>query len=239
MPSSPSAAIPSALLLRYSGVTPTRSASSRIGRRWCRAYGRSHPTIRTAACMRPASWSAFPAISALPMIPMIVFEAARLLRDDPDIHFLLSGWGIGFERLKAIAVRTPSLPNVTLVERVPRKSLEAFLAAADVWLIPYRKDVAGVSVPSRFYNLLAVGRPVILVSEPNAEAALTVSENDLGWVVEPGNPEELARTIRLAALRPRISRGPSARPSSRSNYNFAAAMAGYAGLDAKAVARAQ
>ena len=32
--------------------------------------------------------------------PLIVFEAARLLRDDPDIHFLLSGWGIGFDRLK-------------------------------------------------------------------------------------------------------------------------------------------
>jgi hypothetical protein len=30
--------------------------------------------------------------------PLIVFDAARLLRDDPDIHFLLSGWGIGFER---------------------------------------------------------------------------------------------------------------------------------------------
>ena len=32
--------------------------------------------------------------------PVIVFEAARLLRDDRDIHFLLSGWGIGFDRLK-------------------------------------------------------------------------------------------------------------------------------------------
>src|SRR6266403_3852320 len=32
--------------------------------------------------------------------PVIVFEAARLLRDDPDIHFLLSGWGIGFDQLK-------------------------------------------------------------------------------------------------------------------------------------------
>ena len=54
-------------------------------------------------------------------------------------------------------------------------------------------------MPSRFYNLLAIGRPVILLSEPNAEAALTVSEHDLGWVVEPGNADELARTIRLAA----------------------------------------
>ena len=34
--------------------------------------------------------------------PDIVFEAARLLRDNPDIHFMLSGWGIGFDRLKAM-----------------------------------------------------------------------------------------------------------------------------------------
>jgi hypothetical protein len=56
-----------------------------------------------------------------------------------------------------------------------------------------------VSVPSRFYNLLAVGRPVVLVSEPEAEAALTVAENGLGWVVQPGRADELAAAIRTAA----------------------------------------
>lgn len=131
--------------------------------------------------------------------PEIVFEAARMLRDEPGIHFLLSGWGIGFERLKALQAEA-GLPNVTFVERVPDDRLEEFLAAADIWIIPYRKSVAGVSVPSRFYNLLAVGRPVILVSEQEAEAALTVAENRLGWVVTPGRPEELARAIRIACL---------------------------------------
>jgi putative colanic acid biosynthesis glycosyltransferase WcaI len=127
--------------------------------------------------------------------PDVVFGAAQLLRDDPHIHFLLSGWGIGFDRLKELQSNA-GLPNVTLVDRVAEEGLEAFLAAANVWLIPYRREFAGVSVPSRFYNLLAVGRPVILVSESNAEAALTVSEHDLGWVVEPGHPELLAQTIR-------------------------------------------
>ncbi|MDW4736276.1 hypothetical protein NQ293_25740, partial [Escherichia coli] len=50
-----------------------------------------------------------------------------------------------------------------------------------------------------FYNLLAAGRPVILVSEPEAEAALTVSENRLGWVVTPERPDQLADAIRLAS----------------------------------------
>jgi colanic acid biosynthesis glycosyl transferase WcaI len=130
--------------------------------------------------------------------PVIVFEAARLLRDDPDIHFLLSGWGMGFDRLKEMQSEA-KLPNVSLVDRVEDGDLEAFLAAANVWLIPYRRNVAGVSVPSRFYNLLAVGRPVVLVSEPEAEAALTVTENNLGWVVTPGRADHLAAAIRAAA----------------------------------------
>lgn len=130
--------------------------------------------------------------------PEIVFEAARLLSDEVDIHFLLSGWGIGFERLKQLQADA-NLPNVSFVARVKDSELEAFLAAADIWIIPYRKDVAGVSVPSRFYNLLAVGRPVVLVSEPEAEAALTVVENGLGWVVTPGRADQLAAAIRAAS----------------------------------------
>ncbi|MGZ5873595.1 MAG: glycosyltransferase family 4 protein [Bradyrhizobium sp.] len=163
--------------------------------------------------------------------PDIVFEAARLLRDDPDIHFLLSGWGIGFERLQAMQSEA-GLTNVSLVDRVPDENLEAFLSAADVWLIPYRKNVAGVSVPSRFYNLLAVGRPVLIVSEPGAEAALTVTEHDVGWVVTPGDAGELARTIRLAASSEDPLRAQRAATIAR-RFNFADAMSGYSALAQK------
>ena len=160
--------------------------------------------------------------------PVIVFEAARLLRENRDIHFLLSGWGIGFDQLREMQSEA-KLPNVTLVDRVEDDQLETFLSAADVWIIPYRKNVAGVSVPSRFYNLLAIGRPVILVSEADAEAALTVTEHDVGWVVEPGSADELAKTI---------SRAAGARDSQRAEraaeiagrFDFEIAMTGYCSL---------
>jgi glycosyltransferase involved in cell wall biosynthesis len=160
--------------------------------------------------------------------PDVVFEAARLLRDDPGIRFLLSGWGIGFERLKEMQSGA-NLPNVTLVERVPEQDLEAFLSAADIWLIPYRKHLAGVSVPSRFYNLLAIGRPVLLVSEANAEAALTVAEHNLGWVVEPDNADELARAIRLASISDNSSISERAAVVAQ-RFNFADAMTSYGEL---------
>lgn len=160
--------------------------------------------------------------------PVVVFEAARLLRDDPDIHFLLSGWGIGFERLKQMQA-SEQLPNVTLADRVPEERLEEFLSAANVWLIPYRRDLAGVSVPSRFYNLLAIGRPVILVSEADAEAALTVTEHRLGWVVEPGDAAGLAHAIREASSADLASIADRAVVAAQ-RYNFTDAMNSYAAL---------
>jgi glycosyltransferase involved in cell wall biosynthesis len=160
--------------------------------------------------------------------PVIVFEAARLLRNDTDIHFLLSGWGVGFDQLKAMQAEA-RLANVTLVGRVEDDQLEAFLSAADVWIIPYRRNVAGVSVPSRFYNLLAIGRPVILVSEPDAEAALTVIEHDVGWVVEPGRADELAETIRRAAGAKDPQRAERAAEIA-GRFDFETAMTGYCRL---------
>jgi colanic acid biosynthesis glycosyl transferase WcaI len=160
--------------------------------------------------------------------PVIVFEAARLLRDDKDIHFLLSGWGVGFDQLKAMQAEA-KLPNVTVIDRVEDEQLETFLSAADAWIIPYRRNVAGVSVPSRFYNLLAIGRPVILVSEVDAEAALTVTEHDVGWVVEPGRADDLAKTVSRAAGANDPQRAERAAEIA-ARFDFETAMADYCSL---------
>lgn len=127
-----------------------------------------------------------------------VFEAARLLTDEQNIHMLLSGWGLGWKQLKDLYAANP-IDNITLIDAVAESDLDEFLSAADVWIIPYRRDVAGVSVPSRIYNLLAVGRPVIVTAEPNSEAALMLKEEDIGWVARPEDPHDLAAAIRSAA----------------------------------------
>jgi colanic acid biosynthesis glycosyl transferase WcaI len=130
-----------------------------------------------------------------------VYEAARLLKDDKNIHFLLSGWGSGWKQLTELCAKAP-LDNVTLTDRVPESELETLLSAADVWIIPYRRNVAGVSVPSRIYNLLAVGRPVIVAAEAHSEAALMLKQENIGWVVNPEDPAGLADAIRSAATNP-------------------------------------
>lgn len=216
------------LLLRYRGVPPRKI-------RFIPNWATLTPAVRPMAADNPYRRD----IQARFVVglsgnlgfthdPEIVFEAARLLAGEPDIHFLLSGWGVGYERLKQLQSHA-RLANVTLVDRVAEGDLEKFLAAADAWIIPYRRNVAGVSVPSRFYNLLAVGRPVILVSEPDAEAAMTVSENNLGWVVRPGMPDELAGAIRRASLSADASMGERAVVAAGA-FTLDRAMTGYCSL---------
>ena len=130
--------------------------------------------------------------------PQTVFEAARLLKQENDIHFLLSGWGVGWNELVALQ-KIERLENVTLIERVPEAELIDFLTAADLWIIPYRRDTLGVSIPSRLYNLLAVGRPIIISAESQSEAALVIRDNQLGWNVPPEDPLQLTEAIREAA----------------------------------------
>lgn len=130
--------------------------------------------------------------------PVTVFEAARLLRGQKDIHFVLSGWGVGWATLNDLYANE-RLENVTILKPVPEDELVELLSAADLWVIPYRRHVAGVSIPSRLYNILAIGRPVMITSEANSEGALVLDEEAIGWVIPPENPAELARAIREAA----------------------------------------
>jgi glycosyltransferase involved in cell wall biosynthesis len=166
--------------------------------------------------------------------PATVFEAARRLAQREDIGFLLSGWGVGWQRLKEMQ-SAANLPNVTLVERVDENDLATFLAAANVWVIPYLPKMAGISVPSRLYNLMAIGRPVIVLAEPEAEHALILSENDVGWSVEPANADELAAVIARAAADPAgtVAKGERAVQTVGTQYTLAAAQAAYRKLARK------
>jgi colanic acid biosynthesis glycosyl transferase WcaI len=84
-------------------------------------------------------------------------------------------------------IASRGLRNVTLLPPVAREELSASLNAADVAVVAMRAGMSGISVPSRLYNILAAGRPVIAIADSDSEIAMVVREENIGWVVPPGD----------------------------------------------------
>jgi len=124
----------------------------------------------------------------------VIVEAAAQLAGDPSIHFLLVGSGAQRHWLEE-QVSARGLPNVTIRDPFPREQLNDVLAACDIAVVSLESGMAGVSVPSRMYNILAAGRPIIAVSDRNSDLAATVERDRVGWVVPPGDTHGLVTAI--------------------------------------------
>jgi glycosyltransferase involved in cell wall biosynthesis len=69
------------------------------------------------------------------------------------------------------------------------------LNGCDASLISFMPGMAGVSVPSRMYNVLAAGKPILAVADDGSELEMLVREHGVGWVVRPDDVDGLVRTV--------------------------------------------
>jgi glycosyltransferase involved in cell wall biosynthesis len=53
----------------------------------------------------------------------------------------------------------------------------------------------GVSMPSRTYNILAAGKPILALTESGSEISKVVEEDNVGWTVPANDPEALLLKI--------------------------------------------
>jgi colanic acid biosynthesis glycosyl transferase WcaI len=124
-----------------------------------------------------------------------IVAAAALLLDRSDIHFLFIGSGAKQAWLEQ-EIERQGLRNITQIGQQPRSEQETFLNACDVAIMALLPGMLGVSVPSRSYNILAAGKPILGVLDKKAEIALMIDEECVGWVTEPRDPEALSAVIR-------------------------------------------
>ena len=91
------------------------------------------------------------------------------------------------------------LKNVSIVGQRPRSDQINFLNACDISIISLLPGITGAAVPSRLYNIMAAGKPVVSVTGAESEVSRIVREENIGWVVPPDKPEHLSRAV-LEAL---------------------------------------
>lgn len=127
-----------------------------------------------------------------------MLDAAERLQDDPGIRFLLVGGGHRRPQVEA-AIRDRGLTNVILKPLQPSERLAESLCAADLHLVSLLPALEPFVIPSKFYGILAAGRPTVFIGDKDGEIGQAVRQHSCGVTVEIGDGEGLAHQIRTLA----------------------------------------
>ncbi len=158
----------------------------------------------------------------------VIIEAARRLSREDSVHFLVLGSGAKKKWMEA-TVEESHLSSFTILPRHPRSDLDAALNACDVAIVSFVPGMTGVSVPSRMYNFMAAGKPIIAIADPDSELAMVVDENEIGWVVSPGQPDAVVAAILEARNGPErlAGMGQRARLAAAEKYTYEKTIGAY------------
>jgi glycosyltransferase involved in cell wall biosynthesis len=121
-----------------------------------------------------------------------VLRAAQTLQDTPDIMFLFIGTGHYLSWIRS-QVDQLELPNVLIKPHQPDELLDQCLGVPDVHLVSLRPEFEGLIVPSKFYGVIAAGRPTLYIGDLTGEVAAVLSAADCGSSLPPGDVDGLVR----------------------------------------------
>lgn len=159
-----------------------------------------------------------------------ILAAAKVLNADPSsrFHFVFLGAGVKLSSIKKFVAEN-RLSNITLLDPRPRSEQIDFLNACDAGLVSLVPKMKGVSMPSRTYNILAAGKPIVGITEPESEVDLVIKDDAVGVNVEPGDVDGLLNALKDLADDPKAlaAMGERARAASCEKFSLETALTAY------------
>jgi len=121
----------------------------------------------------------------------VILHAAQLVKDKPELKFILLGSGPEKEKLLKLKADL-QLENVIFVDGVSKKEMPEIVAASDVSVIPLKKmDLFLGAIPSKIFENLAMQKPILLGVDGEARE-LFIEQGKCGLYFEPENHNALA-----------------------------------------------
>lgn len=153
-------------------------------------------------------------------IPTIL-NAAEILKDNSQIHFLLVGDGKERAKLED-SVRARNLTNVTFTGSRPKSDMAGILAASDACLATLQDiPMFRTTYPNKVFDYMAAARPTILGIDGVIRDVIEAANG--GIFVQPGSARALADAVAQLAAQPDTAQemGRSARAYVVEHFNRA------------------
>lgn len=123
-----------------------------------------------------------------------LIEAINHMKELENAKFVFIGDGAYVERLKSI-ISELGKENIIYYGKVEQKQKSLGLNACDISIVTLADGMLGLGVPSKAYYSMAADKPLFCIMHKESEIYTMVDENNMGWVVEPKNIQEVAQTL--------------------------------------------
>ena len=127
---------------------------------------------------------------------------ALKLIDDPDLRLAV----IGVENEEEFTQGIDDLlrSRVVVFPKIPFDKLPEYLSAADILAVPQRKTSDSIGqMPAKIYDAMAMAKPIVATCVSDIPEVL----GDSGYLVDPGEPSQLASAIQYILSHPDEAHG--------------------------------
>lgn len=121
-----------------------------------------------------------------------LLTAARKLASE-GVGLIFVGDGAQRAELEAAAA---GAENIRFLDYFPAAKIPSVLAAADAHIVTIRRGLEGVVVPSKTYEILAAGKPIVAVAPKDADVSSLGAEQGFAVTADPDKPAELVNVVR-------------------------------------------
>jgi len=127
-----------------------------------------------------------------------LIEAARMLEGD-GVGLVFIGEGAMKAEVEAAA---RNCRNIRFLPFRPAAEVPYVMAAGDLHVVTVKRGLEGVVVPSKVYNILAAGRPLLAVATDKTEVARFAARDGCGIATDPDDPAAVVQAVRSVLYTP-------------------------------------
>lgn len=119
--------------------------------------------------------------------------------NNPLLHFNFIGEG-ALKSEMILFVEKNNMNNISFLGSYKRDEQNNILNSCDLSVVTLSSGMYGLGVPSKTYNILAAGKPIIFIGDKNSEIGLLIDENEIGYCFSPNDREQLLLFLKNLSL---------------------------------------
>lgn len=115
----------------------------------------------------------------------VLVEVAKMI-EDKEVVFVLIGEG-GKKKMIEQRVKEECVKNVLLLPYQPYDFLPHSLSAADIAVVTLDSESSAMSVPSKTFNMMSLGKPLMCIASRDSELGNIVRKYKVGEMFSPAD----------------------------------------------------